>query len=121
MSTGMKPTRHAIKRYIERVKPAMDAVQAREDLDRMIPMGRFIEKPDWLNEASDDPRPDHRFYELVEGIVLAVAPDDSIVTVLTQGGLSPQRRKARNKARSMKRHAKRIKGSNNRDPRSYQP
>lgn len=115
----MKPTRHAIKRYIERVKPTMDAVQAREDLDRMIPLGQWIPRPEWIKDHPDIDRTDQRYFELVEGIVLVCAgPEDNVTTVMTRGEFSPEDRAAKSAYKRRKRQAKKAKNRNQSDPRT---
>jgi hypothetical protein len=103
-----KHSGHALTRYIERVKPAMTRSQAMDDLERMIEYGQIVERPDWI-EMSEElaaEREGTRYFELIDGIVLVLSPEDKIVTVCVRGVLDSSHRQARNANKRQRKRAR---------------
>lgn len=109
-------TTHAIRRYQERVKPALTRAQAADELERLLPLATVDdEPPHWLTEDNlHEDAPGHHvtaWAHLSDGVVLPlehdIAGDLLAVTVLTNGGLSPASRARRN-ARNHRRRSRRA-------------
>jgi hypothetical protein len=107
-------TRHAVERYQERVKPAMDAAHAEQELECLC--GDLV----WTQYAPAGMAEDGlRLYaEMGVGIWAAgVETADSVFvrTVLLEKALRPAERMARNKRRKLIRQAKRRKREGRRE------
>ena len=113
-------TDHAIARYCERVKPALDPQQAEGELLALMEQGRVISEPAW---RVDFPSTDC-YLELCDGIVLALSRERKgyiATTTLTRGGSSSSRREDRNKRKADRRRARRTKRQMEyRDKRPYE-
>ncbi len=97
---------HAIKRYRERVKPALGQAAAKEDLQRLMDGAELVDDLDWAYEWGGY---HDGFLVLSDGIALVLLHEEGelrAITCLTRAGLSPDHRKARNERRQ-KRQARR--------------
>ena len=86
---------HAVEQYQQRVKPGLDLDAARDELERLRPLGEISTlAPDWVNAARPAP-----YYLLLSGaIVLPLAPQADgwvATTCVTQRTLTPARRSAK--------------------------
>jgi hypothetical protein len=98
-------SQHAVDRYQQRVRPALSAELAREDLGRLIGLGRVAsEPPSWL---ADRQAQRAAFYLTVGDVVLPLDPDRRdterliALTCIARGGISEIARHARNQRRRM--------------------
>lgn len=86
---------HAIEQYQQRVKPGLDLDAARDELERLRPLGEITTlAPDWVNAA----RPAPYYLLLSDAIVLPLAPQAAAwiaTTCITQRTLTPTRRTAK--------------------------
>ena len=86
---------HAIEQYQQRVKPGLDLDAARDELERLRPLGEIATlAPDWVNAA----RPAPCYLLLGDAIVLPLAPQAAAwiaTTCVTQRTLTPTRRSAK--------------------------
>lgn len=79
---------HAIDRYRERVKPAMQRNHVKRELKHLATLATMTEAPpDWIgNKPSEDP---HRYIEITDGICFSLVkvPDGWLATTcLIRGG-----------------------------------
>jgi hypothetical protein len=102
-------TNHAVEQYVSRVKPAFDFDQARAEIVRLLqgagpPQG----PPPWTR-----PHGEHEgsvYIVVSDGICFATNPErTALVTCLTKGSTSAERRAAKNKKRAQRRHARHLK------------
>lgn len=97
-------TDHAVKRYIERVKPAFDFPTAKAELLGFVNAIEVQpEPPSWVRMVEPDT---DAFVHISEGIV-AMVKRDSVTTVMTRGGHSDPVRAAINEEKRRKRAARR--------------
>jgi hypothetical protein len=86
---------HATWQYQQRVKPGLDLQAARDELERLRPLGEITTlAPDWVNAA----RPAPYYLLLSDAIVLPLAPQAAAwvaTTCVTQRTLTPTRRTAK--------------------------
>lgn len=93
-------TAHAISRYIERVKPAMDSNAARAELERLVEHADITPTstpPRWVAEGERE-----AYLPLTDDVCLTLIGRPGrwrALTVLLRGSLSPESRAARNEAR----------------------
>lgn len=108
---------HAVARYMERVKPALDYEQAEEELRRLVGINAEPgDPPSWLDESTVPPS--DGYIELSDGICAAVV-GRNVATVLTRTGCHPTHRANKNAAKArrrkakqaQRRHVRRFKGS----------
>jgi hypothetical protein len=103
---------HAVERYQERVKPALDLQAAREDLERMLPLGTFQHDPPPWDRPFDEA---DGWLLLGEGIVIPLSrnqdrrPGFWAITVLSHREISPEKRRARNDHKARQRQARAMK------------
>ena len=96
---------HAIERYRERVKPALDFDPAKLELEALLEIaGPFeTEPPEWMR--GEQPENDG-FIELSDGIVAAIQ-GGYVATILTRSGASSVYRQRRNENKAAKKRARR--------------
>ena len=86
---------HAVAQYQRRVKPGLNLDAARDELERLRPLGEMSTlAPDWVNAA----RPAPYYLLLGDAIVLPLAPQAAAwvaTTCVTQRTLTPTRRNAK--------------------------
>jgi len=86
---------HATWQYQQRVKPGLDHDAARDELERLRPLGEISTlAPDWVKAA----RPASYYLLLGDAIVLPLAPQAAgwiATTCVTQRTLTPTRRTAK--------------------------
>lgn len=99
-------TDHAIRRYVERVRPGLPrSVAARELVYLLRAVAVMAEyPPSWVNPNPDAPPADE--WLLIGDDVALPVVDRAIMTVLTKGGMSPKARASRN-AEAAKRRKRR--------------
>jgi hypothetical protein len=98
---------HAVQRYRERVKPALDPAQCKAELEALLAMAEESERPDW---AGGEARPGARYRLLADGIVAALV-GGRVATVMTRGSMGEAMRRERNRYKARRRRAKRTAGS----------
>lgn len=97
-------TDHAVKRYIERVKPAFDFPTAKAELLGFVnAIEALPEPPSWVRVVEPDTE---AFVHISDGIV-AMVKRDSVTTVMTRGGHSSAVRAAINERKRKERAARR--------------
>src|SRR4051794_6955563 len=94
-------SRHAVQRFQERVRPALDLHVAAEELRRIVAVGRIAtESPRWHADWAAQEAP---FYLLVGALVLPLRRSDRntliAVTCLARGDWSDDARRRRNARR----------------------
>lgn len=97
-------TRHAVERWQERVRPALDLDQCRAELLALVRAAGqpSSEQPAWHTRAV----PNSLYLNISDGIACTVQ-DGSVTTVLTRGEEAAGHRQAK-KARQKKRRAERA-------------
>lgn len=100
-------TKHAIERYIERVKPACEPKFARVELMALVRVSELqSEPPPWVQ----DHRGDRSYMVPTDGVALVVV-GRKVTTVLTRGGHDEAKTVQRRIEKRKKRRARRFKGS----------
>jgi hypothetical protein len=96
-------TNHAVDRYIERVKPALDRDAARSELQALVRAAGepSSEQPEWHAREV----PCSLYLEISDGIV-ATVQEQAVTSVITRGGSGPDA-KERRKREKKKRQADR--------------
>lgn len=97
-------TVHAATRYRERVKPALEYAAAKQELEDLVE--RFGEITDYPGWTGDHPRPGAQFLSLLDGLGAIVMDGDQITTVVTRGGMHPDKRAAKNERRAIRKAAR---------------
>jgi hypothetical protein len=116
------PTNHAVERYIERVKPALSAVVARQELEALIEMSlpSSPTPPAWLSAFEPDTE---AFLELSDGIAGAVK-GNTVTTILVRATDAPvvrQLKRRRKKRSALRRNWRNGLGSQGRHKRGAAP
>lgn len=107
LSIGITP--HAVERYCERLhKDHLTSAQARQEIEALMQYGQETSTtPDWLNEAQMNAYGKHHCYIVTDSLAFParrLANDRLLLlSCITRGSLSPERRKARNKYKHIKR------------------
>lgn len=105
-------TSHAIARYQERVTSGLELPDAQRHMVRLAAeLGRYADCPAWLTH--DHARAGTRFVTLGPDVVLLVAADGDVVTVVARGGLTP----AQQLRRRSRRQARRARSLGDRHPK----
>lgn len=103
----MKPSKHAVQRYQERVKPALPIHRAKLELEAFVEQARELtEAPPWhLN-----PEPGSRHFEIADGIC-AVVRNEVVTTVVIRGShaedIEDRKRQYKRKQRARRAHKRR--------------
>jgi hypothetical protein len=87
---------YAVQQYVARVKPAIEAAQAKREMELLLNGASCSTVP----PAWTRPHPEHtgsRYVIVSPGIAFAIGRDGLVTTVLTRGSTSSARRAARNK------------------------
>lgn len=96
------PTRHALERYVERVKPAYTVAHAHYELAQLLPQAdRLAAMPGWAEHRSQDNAEVYEtdaFLVLCDSILFPVF-DGYVMTTLVRGAMGPVVREARSRAR----------------------
>lgn len=96
-------TRHAVERYIERIKPALGEVTARCELEALLAQTEIVERPPaWVEW-----RIGMTYHVLSDGIIAVQAANGYVTTILIRGGCSERTRARRKSRRIQKREARR--------------
>ena len=116
----IRPSKHAVDRYHERVKPALPVWKAKAELEAFVAQAtELAEAPPW----HVDPEPGARHFEITDGIC-AVVRDELVTTVVVRGGhcdrITDRRRDYKRRQRS-RRAAKRQKHKRNGRPDEAEP
>lgn len=102
----MIATDHAVQRYQERVKPALDAAACKAELEALLAVAPEVERPAWCSVDANAGHPADRYLELADGI-LAAAAGGICVTVMVRSGLGERERANRNRRKARERRRKR--------------
>jgi hypothetical protein len=99
-------TRHAIERYVERVKPAVDDRHARMEIEALA---RTVEAVDQPPSWAISTRPDDggRWLHVTEDISF-ICQGDRVVSVLTRDSMSDERREKRRIEKRKRRRQRRL-------------
>ena len=98
--TAIRFSDHAINRYQQRCKPALDRVNAQQDLGQLVPIGRLLTRaPNWL--AARQRRNSPVYLEIGDVVPVAAGTNGGLYAVmcLVRGGMSKQARRRRNDQR----------------------
>jgi hypothetical protein len=87
---------HAVEQYRDRVKPAMELVDALADLIRLLTFAEWVDRPAWV-ETQAEVEGDE-WLAIGDGIVFPVS-DDRIVTCMDRGGLGDGAQRVRSENR----------------------
>lgn len=106
-------TRHAVERYIERIKPALDEPAARRELEALLDLAEPLERPPvWIEW-----RIGMTYHSLSDGIIAAEAANGYVTTILIRGGCSEKARARRKSRRVQKREERRYEDRDRYRPR----
>lgn len=101
-------SRHAIRRYIERVRPACSFVQAHTELRHLLPQADYVEAmPAWASFHPESDQTADGFLVLCDSIVFPVI-DGCVPTALARGTFPPTVREARSGERKRRRQRNRA-------------
>jgi hypothetical protein len=104
--TRIQVSQHAVDRFVERVRPALDVGEARHELERLIDQcGQIGDRPDWQDHRADLCE---RWLWIGPDICLPVQRDLAI-TVLVRGLVPDQHRRNLNQAKQAARRAARSR------------
>lgn len=100
-------SRHAVERYVDRVKPALGFAEAEAELVRLVSMAEVVvDPPGWVLDPSDDSVADG--YVVLAGTICLPVRGFTVLTVITPGCMSDEFRAARRehkRAQRARRHA----------------
>ena len=104
-------TQHAVARYRERVRPALDADQVRRELLALLELaGDPGPPPEWVHAAAD---PCHAYLELADGVALGLKANGrtrwDAVTVFVRGGEAESYRRHRARKRKQEKQRQRLR------------
>jgi hypothetical protein len=104
-------TAHAVERFVERVRPGLDAAQARGELERILCTAEVGSRaPAWLAERAVAEGP---IYVVVDDVVLPAVPtasgDIRVVTCFARGCWIDDARRRRNARRQDRRQQARAR------------
>jgi hypothetical protein len=102
----LRATHHAIMRYIERVKPALEPKAARVELETLL-AALESSPPVWWTSAR--PSDSTAFAEICDGIAVAVEGKGVVTTVVVRGGVGDEILAARRAHRRLERQKKRTR------------
>lgn len=117
--TRIQVAQHAVDRFVERVRPALDIGEARHELERLIDQcGQLGERPDWQDDRADFDG--DRWLWIGPDICLPVQ-NQLAITVLVRGLIPEQHRRNLNRAKQDARRAARAKRMHRRDQSGRRP
>ena len=102
-------TDHAVRRYQERVRPALSLAEAEADLLRLAEThGGITDNPpewrqDWWDQFSNT-----RWLIIGDHIALPITADGIATTCFARGDFSPERRERRNESRRGRRYRTKL-------------
>lgn len=100
---------HAVERYQERVKPALDRPQALAELRQLLPSATLTSsRPSWVISGAPRPRPE--WVVLTDSIVFPVMRG-ALVTCLTRGEVGTEMRLEHRRERRERRERDRQPGA----------
>ncbi len=107
----MTVTDHAVRRYIERVKPTMSLKAARAEVERLLLTAETTTvAPVW---AGREEKGDARTFAIIApGIALPITETGVALTCLTNGTLSGATRSRRNRMKAQERSRRQAKRGN---------
>lgn len=106
-------TAHAVKRYRERVKPAVSEGVAHQELDVLLDRAEIVDTPPpWARTHANSPF----FAILSDGIIAAASPSWHVTTILIRGGVSERVRVGRRERKARARRARRLAAGSDPDP-----
>lgn len=121
-------SRHAVERYIERVRPGLGFLHAVDDLRGLLQRcGRRVDRPAWVADNEDE---DDRYGEVCEDLWVALGEDVVfvvvkperdimvVVTCLARGHISDAARSHRGESRRTRAAERRHRRASRRDARS---
>jgi hypothetical protein len=100
---------HAIQRYRERLhKEHLSTPKARREIEALVECSEYQNNPpEWLKEARKEKYGDGHCYIVCNDIVFPARHTNQnswlLMSCITRGSMSPERRKARNKYKHIKR------------------
>lgn len=100
---------HCIDRYKERLnKEHLPTATAKAEIEALMEFAEVLESaPEWLNEAQKNEYGKHHCYVVVESLAFPARRTNRgnflLLSCITRGSISPERRKARNKYKHIKR------------------
>ena len=102
---------HAVRRFIERLRPGIESEAAYSELCHLLASSRVVRQPPgWL--ATESAPPADRWLLIGDDLALPLrrnrAGELLAVTTLARGSISPTRRSSRNRARASQRAGKRA-------------
>lgn len=113
----VRVTRHAVDRYVERVRPTLTYDEGFEELRRLVQWKVPQRLPVWAAESLGDDRDDVLAVEISEGIVMVVERATSLkgvdcwlgTTIIVPGGLTEARRERRKQKKAARRERARAR------------
>lgn len=103
-------TRHALERYLQRVKPALDPEVAEAEMEALLAAAGEPTKapPDWCEPDPAYSTVNATYLEVSDGIAFAFR-GRYVATVLVRGAMSTERRKSINRAKARERSRRRYR------------
>lgn len=100
-------TPHAVERYKERLnKEHLSNEQAQKEIMALMQYAKEGQ-PDWLNEAQDNAYGKNHTYVAIDDIAFPARKTNNgsliLISCITKGSISPQKRKVKNKFKHIKR------------------
>ena len=120
-------SRHAVERYIERVRPALGFANAVDDLRGLLQRcGRRVDRPGWVADDAEVDRHGEEYKDLwvalgEDVVFIVVKPERDImvvVTCLARGHISDEARSYRGERRRTRSAERRHRRASGRDARS---
>jgi hypothetical protein len=111
-----KVSSHAINRYIERVKPAIEASAAKQEILALASAQTSTDDPpSWCNSKTRTTA-DSEYIQISDDIVFAVSDkNQTVITVLVRGGHHDKYHQAKRKYKKNRRQAKAARRNKNLD------
>lgn len=103
---SLQVSQHAVERYLQRVKPALDFPAAKNELIALCAIGQEVEPPEWAYFDEDRGTHVDRILELSDGVI-ALLGGRTVISVLTRGSHHPEVRAAKNDFKRRQRKKKR--------------
>lgn len=105
LKVGIVP--HAVERYQQRLnKEHLTMNQAKREIEALMEYG-VVGRPEWLNEARENSYGRNHAYITVDDVAFPARKTGTgafiLLSCITKGSFSPQRRKAKNKYSHIKR------------------
>lgn len=114
-------SKHAVQRYVDRVRPGLDTGRAAAELETLLRVGEFVERPPaWAADARVT-QTTVGWVLLTDGVAMPVEQKLGhmlAMTVVTRGGMTPERRARRNAKAKRRREIRRARHAREKSARN---